>query len=96
MEEDEISPVGILPELPAIPMHRPPPGRVTGEDVDQAVRKFLGDLLMKLSDRQLRDLFETARFAERKTDNVRAATVDEWVGAFKKKRDEIVTRTCPA
>jgi len=64
--------------------------------VSNAGRKFLGDLLMKLSDRQLRDLFETARFAERKTDNVRAATVDEWVGAFKKKRDEIVTRTCPA
>jgi hypothetical protein len=26
----------------------------------------------------------------------RAATVDQWVDAFKKKRDQIVTRTCPA
>jgi len=27
---------------------------------------------------------------------VRAATVDQWVDAFKQKRDQIVKRTCPA
>jgi hypothetical protein len=64
--------------------------------VGEAGRKFLADLLLQLSDRQLRDLFETARFAERKGDIVRAATVDQWVDAFKQKRDQIVKRTCPA
>ena len=71
-------------------------GTLENPHISNAGRKFLADLLVQLSDRQLRDLFEIARFAERKTDNVRAATVDQWVGAFKKKRDEIVTRTCPA
>jgi len=71
-------------------------GTLENPHVSDAGRKFLGDLLMKLSDRQLRDLFQTARFAERKTDNVRAATVDQWIEAFKNKRDQIVTRTCPA
>ena len=37
-----------------------------------------------------------ARFSERKNEKVRAATVDEWVGAFKKKRAEIVDRSCLA
>jgi hypothetical protein len=71
-------------------------GSMENPHVSEAGRKFFADLLLQLSDRQLRDLFETARFAERKTDNVRAATVDQWVDAFKQKRDQIVKRTCPA
>jgi hypothetical protein len=71
-------------------------GTMENPHISDAGRKFLGDLLLKLSGQQLRDLFETARFAERKTSSVRAATVDQWVDAFKKKRDQIVARTCPA
>lgn len=64
--------------------------------ITEAGRKFLFDLLMQLSDAQLRDLFDVARFAERKGGASRPATVDEWVDAFKKKRGEIAGRTCPS
>jgi hypothetical protein len=63
--------------------------------ISEAGRKFLADLLMQLTDAQLRDLFEVARFPQR-TGGGRAATVDEWVGAFKQKRDQITNITCPA
>jgi hypothetical protein len=63
--------------------------------ISEAGRKFLGDLLVQLSDAQLRDLFAVARFPER-TGAGRPATVDEWVGAFKKKRDEILINPCPS
>ena len=43
----------------------------------------------------LRDLFSVARFPER-TGNGRAGSVDDWVDAFKRKRDEIVHQTCPS
>jgi len=58
-------------------------------------RKFLASLLAQLTDRQLHDLFAVSRFAER-TGNGPAATVDEWVAAFKAKRAEIVNHTCPS
>jgi hypothetical protein len=62
--------------------------------ISEAGRRFLADLLVQLSDAQLRDLFEVARFPERKGPSIRGATVDEWVNAFKRKRDEIVNHTC--
>lgn len=62
--------------------------------ISEAGRKFLADLLVQLTDAQLHDLFEVARFPER-TGGGRPATVDAWVGAFKQKRDEIVNTTCP-
>jgi hypothetical protein len=71
-------------------------GTMENPHISEAGRKFLAGLLLQLSDRQLRDLFETARFAERKTAAVRAASVDQWVDAFKKKRDQIAARSCPA
>jgi len=64
--------------------------------ISEAGRKFLADLLVQLSDQQLRDLFETARFSQRKSASVRAATSEQWVEAFKKKRDQIVNRNCSA
>jgi hypothetical protein len=64
--------------------------------ITEAGRKFLSDLLMQLSDAQLRALFDVARFAERKEGDHRSPGVDEWVDAFKKKRAEIADRTCPA
>ena len=54
----------------------------------------LADLLVQLTDAQLHDLFEVARFPER-VGGGRQATVDEWVGAFKRKREEIVSASCP-
>ena len=63
--------------------------------ISEAGRKFLADLLVQLTDAQLRDLFEVARFPER-TGAGRPAAVDEWVGAFKQKRSEIVSASCPA
>ena len=64
--------------------------------ISEAGRKFLADLLVQLSDRQLSDLFEAARFSQRKSASVRAATSDQWLEAFKKKRDQIVNRSCSA
>ena len=64
--------------------------------IGEGGRKFLSDLLMQLTDAQLRDLFTVSRFAERKIGTNRPATVDEWIDAFKKKRSEIAGRTCPS
>jgi hypothetical protein len=69
-------------------------GSVENPVISDAGRRFLGDLLVQLSDAQLHDLFDGARFAQRKTAAVRAATTDQWVEAFKKKRDQIVNRSC--
>ena len=70
-------------------------GTLDHPKISEAGRKFLADLLVQLTDAQLHDLFDVARFPER-TGAGRPATVDEWVGAFKQKRDEIVNTTCPA
>ena len=71
-------------------------GSLDNPRISEAGRRFLSDLLMQLSDAQLRDLFSVSRFPERVDPGIRPATVDEWVGAFKKKRDEIAGRTCPS
>ena len=61
--------------------------------ISEAGRKFLADLLVQLKDSQLHDLFDVARFPQR-TGAGRPATIEEWVGAFRMKRDEIVNHTC--
>jgi hypothetical protein len=53
-------------------------------------RAFLANLLSQLTDSQLHDIFEVARFTRRDP----GATVDDWVNAFKRKRAEIVNRRC--
>ena len=58
--------------------------------IREAGRKFLAGLLTQLSDQQIHDLFEVARVTRRQRD----ASVDDWVAAFEKKRDEITSRTC--
>jgi hypothetical protein len=67
--------------------------------ISEAGRQFLAGLLGQLSDAQIQDLFETARVTLRPRDPQRsrsgAATVDEWVSAFKDKRRQIAERTCP-
>ena len=66
--------------------------------IGEAGRKFLADLLTQLSDEQLRGMFEAARVQLRPREPQRAEsgfpTVDEWVGAFKDKRRQIVERRC--
>ena len=67
---------------------------VIGEDG----RQFLATLLGKLTDTQIRDLFETARATLRLRDPLKAksgfTTTDEWVIAFKDKREQIAQRRC--
>lgn len=71
-------------------------GSLDNPQISEAGRKFLSDLLVQLSDRQLRDLFDVSRVADREGGAKEPATVDEWVDVFKKKRGEIASVTCPA
>jgi hypothetical protein len=65
-------------------------GSLENPKISEAGRKFLADLLAQLSDQQLRDLFEVSRFTMRDPN----VTVDQWVGAFKQKRDAIASASC--
>jgi hypothetical protein len=72
-------------------------GTLGNPTISEAGRQFLADLLVQLTDQQLRDLFDVARVDRRSRkpgSTEPAATVDEWVRAFKHKRDEIVTNRC--
>jgi len=67
--------------------------------ISEAGRAFLAGLLTQMTDRQIHDLFEVARveLRSRKPGSKEApASVDEWVAAFKEKRDEIANRRCGA
>jgi hypothetical protein len=75
-------------------------GTLGDPKIGEAGRAFLADLLVQLTDQQLRDLFEVARVDLRNrnlnsSDSARATIVDEWIAAFKRKRDEIVSNHCP-
>jgi hypothetical protein len=63
-------------------------------------RRFLADLLARLTDAQIRDLFTAARVQLRlREPGVVAsgfATVEDWTAAFKEKRDQILRRRCAA
>jgi hypothetical protein len=67
--------------------------------IGEAGRAFLARLLQQLTDRQLHDLFDLARVDRRSRNpekpDAAPATTEEWVKAFKDKREEIVTRKCP-
>jgi hypothetical protein len=72
-------------------------GTLDNPKISEAGRQFLADLLVQLTDRQLHDLFEVARVdrRSRRPDSAEPpATVDEWVAAFKHKRDDIVGNRC--
>jgi hypothetical protein len=69
--------------------------------VGEAGRRLLAERLSALSDRQLRALFTVAR-VERMGETIsgsdgksRAVTVDDWVAAFKRRRQELVDNHCP-
>jgi hypothetical protein len=59
-------------------------GTLENPRISEAGRRFLANLLMQLSDRQLQDLFEVAGVDR----------TAEWVDAFKRKRAEIVNAHC--
>src|SRR4029079_4347566 len=68
--------------------------------VTAAGRRFLADLLMQLSDRQIRDMFEAGTIDQRgwpkpEDEAKKNGTIDQWVDAFKKRRDAIVNHHCP-
>jgi hypothetical protein len=65
-------------------------GTLDKPKISEAGRKFLAELLMQLSDAQIRDLFEVSQFTRRDP----TSTVDDWVGVFKQKRDEVASRRC--
>ena len=74
-------------------------GTLGDPKISEAGRQFLGDLLMQLTDKQLYDLFDVARVNLRSRQpgtSASPASVDEWVAAFKHKRDEIVMKRCTA
>ena len=68
--------------------------------IGEAGRKFLADLLVQLTDDQIRGLFEVSDMPDRawdkEEDRKRNGTLDEWVAAFHARRDQIVDHTCPA
>lgn len=73
-------------------------GTLKDPQISEEGRKFLADLMVQLSDQQLRDLFDVARFSRRPALAGRpgsAATTQQWVDAFKRKRSEIVDHACP-
>jgi hypothetical protein len=68
--------------------------------ISEAGRKFLADLLSQLSDEQIHAMFAAGRFNRRQRmistpHGERPATIEDWVDAFKKKRDEVVNQRCP-
>ena len=65
-------------------------GSLEHPKVSEGGRKFLADLLAQLTDGQLRDLFEVARFTKRDPH----VSVDDWVRVFKQKRDDIANARC--
>jgi hypothetical protein len=65
-------------------------GSLAHPTISEDGRRFLSGLLAQLSDRQLRDLFEVARFVRREP----GVPTDDWVRVFRQKRDEIAGRRC--
>ena len=73
-------------------------GTLKNPVISESGRKFLADLLVQLTDRQLKDLFEVARMPARArvAGQPEGDSVGEWVAAFKAKRDAIVNHHCPS
>jgi hypothetical protein len=74
-------------------------GTLGNPKISEAGRAFLAGLLTQLTDRQIHDLFDVARVELRSRNpgsHEPPASIDEWVAAFKQKRDEIANRRCGA
>ena len=59
----------------------------------------LADLLMQLTEDQIRGIFEASDMPNRAwseaEDRDKNGTLDQWVAAFHARRDQIVNHTCP-
>ena len=68
--------------------------------VSEAGRRFLADLLGQLSDAQIRDMFAAGTIDKRGWPSPRHyknnGTIDQWMQAFKGRRDEVVNHHCPS
>jgi hypothetical protein len=74
-------------------------GTLGNPRITEGGRQFLANLLVQLTDQQLHDLFDVAhvdRHSRNPNPGQPSATVDEWVAAFKLKREEIVNHHCPS
>ena len=81
--------VGYLPQSWSGTLHDP--------TITEEGRSFLASLLTQLTDKQMHDLFEVARFPLRTYDDPEKGgqgSVDAWVGALKDKIDQVVQRSC--
>jgi hypothetical protein len=65
-------------------------GSLEHPKISEDGRKFLANLLGQLTDRQLRDLFDVARFTTRDP----SVPIDAWVRVFKEKREAIANARC--
>jgi hypothetical protein len=67
--------------------------------ISEAGRRFLADLLVQLTDDQIRGIFEVSAVSDRgwaePEDRDHNGTVEQWVAAFRARRDQIVNHTCP-
>lgn len=70
-------------------------GTLDNPKISEAGRQFLADLLTQLSDAQLHDLFEGARFPARAAGTPRTGDAGAWVAAFKDKVHQVLQRSCP-
>jgi hypothetical protein len=75
-------------------------GTLQNPVISEPGRQFLADLLGKLSDAQIHDLFDVSRVTLRPSPEgdkaAQVASIDDWANAFKKKRDEVSNRRCAA
>ena len=72
-------------------------GSLESPRISEEGRQFLANLLTQLTDAQLHDLFEVARFPQRwdpAENPENATTVEQWVDAFKTKRNDVVNHHC--
>src|SRR5262245_56141372 len=73
-------------------------GTLADPPIGEEGRQFLAGLLTRLTDRQLYDLFDVARFHVRPRSPAHGdsgfPSIQEWVDAFKAKRAQIVNRRC--
>jgi hypothetical protein len=67
-------------------------GELEHPRIREAGRQFLSNLLQQLTDEQIHDMFDVARFTRRDPEH----SIDDWVRVFKQKRDEIANRRCGA
>ena len=65
-------------------------GSLEHPKISESGRQFLAEILSQLTDQQLQDMFEVARFTKRDP----KVSIDDWVRVFKQKRDEIANASC--